>query len=177
VRDDWGIRHVAENYFEIAGVRVEGGGREVARWCQPLLKHEGLGLSGFLCAEIDGVLHFLMQAKPEPGIVGSVEIGPTVSLFDYERRAARGVTAPYLDHFLQASGSTLLYSAIQSEEGGRFWTLRNRVLVVQLPAAEAIDLHANFAWMTLAQLRQLSQGESCVNSEARTLLACLPLYE
>ncbi|MEY4641859.1 MAG: hypothetical protein RLZZ227_1853 [Pseudomonadota bacterium] len=174
VRDDWGMRHQRQNYFEIAAVRIEGTDREVAQWCQPLLLHRGIGLSGFLCAEIDGVLHFLLQAKPEPGIVDSVELGPTVSLFDYRRRAAPDV--PYLDHFMDVPETGLLHSSIQSEEGGRFWALRNHVCVVQLPHAEAIELHANFAWMTLAQLRALAQGESRVNSEARTLLACLPLF-
>ena len=176
-RDDWAIRHVSGNYFDVAGVRVEGGAREVARWCQPLLKHEGIGLSGFLCSEINGVLHVLLQAKPEPGIVGSVELGPTVSLFDYKARAEHGVEAPYLEHFLQAPATATLHSSIQSEEGGRFWALRNHVLVIQAPQAGSIAAHDNFRWMTLAQLRQLAQGDSVVNSEARTLLACLPLFE
>jgi dTDP-4-dehydro-6-deoxy-alpha-D-glucopyranose 2,3-dehydratase len=175
VRDDWSIRHASGNYFEVAGVRVKGAGREVQQWCQPLLKHEGLGLSGFLCAEIGGVLHFLMQAKPEPGIVGGVEVAPTVSLFDYRRRAAQGARAPHLERFLHAGKDSILHSSIQSEEGGRFWGLSNHVLVVQVADAEAVSLDDNFAWMTLAQLHELSQGESVINSEARTLLACLPL--
>jgi oxidase EvaA len=186
-RDDWGLRHASRNYFEVAGVRVEGGAREVAQWCQPLLKHEGLGLSGFLCTEIGGVLHFLMQAKAEPGIVGSVELAPTVSLFDYQRRATQdgathGCSVPYLAHFLQAAAPAIRHSSIQSEEGGRFWALRNHVLVVQVPNVDAVERRDNFAWMTLAQLRALAQGvqdplgEGCVNSEARTLLACLPLF-
>lgn len=177
VRDGWSIRHASRNHFEVAGVRVQGAAREVSSWCQPLLKHDGLGLSGFLCAEIDGVLHFLMQAKPEPGIVGSVELGPTVSLFDYRARAERDGHTPYLDHFLRAQPPTILHESIQSEEGGRFWGLRNHVLVVLLPHADAVERRDNFAWMTLAQLRALSRGQSRVNSEARTLLACLPLFE
>lgn len=177
VRDDWGIRHATRNYFEVAGVRVQGAGREVKEWCQPLLRHEGLGLSGFVCAEIDGVLHFLMQAKAEPGIADSVEIAPTVSLFDYRNRAARGATQPYLDTILQAPAPAILHASIQSEEGGRFWNLRNHVLVVQVPDAAALRINDNHAWMTLAQLRLLAQGTSLVNSEARTLLSCLPMYE
>jgi oxidase EvaA len=173
VRDDWSIRHASGNYFEVAGVRVTGASREVQQWCQPLLKHQGIGLSGFLCADIGGVLHFLMQAKPEPGIVGSVELAPTVSLFDYRQRAA----VPYLEHFLQPDAGAILHSSIQSEEGGRFWGLSNHVLVVQVPDADAVRRDDKFAWVTLAQLRQLSQGESVVNSEARTLLACLPLFD
>ena len=176
VRDDVGIRHATANYFEIVGVRVEAGEREVVQWCQPLLKHEGLGLAGFLCAEINGVLHFLLQAKPEPGIVGSVELGPTVSLFDYQRRAEHCVELPYLHHFLHPADDAILHSSIQSEEGGRFWALRNHFLVIRLPAADAVQHKDNFEWLTLAQLQQLSQGESLVNSEARTLLASLRMF-
>jgi oxidase EvaA len=181
-RNDWGIRHASGNYFEVAGVRVECGSREVMQWSQPLLRHEGIGLSGFLCADIGGVLHFLMQAKPEPGLVGSVEVAPTVSVFDYRRRAAQGLAAPYIEHFLDPSPGAVLYSAMQSEEGGRFWMLRNHVLVIQVPVANAIRRDDRFQWMTLAQLRRLSQSTAeeatgCVTSEARTLLACLPLFE
>lgn len=176
VRDDTGIRHATANYFDIVGVRVEAGEREVPQWCQPLLKHQGLGLAGFLCTKIKGVLHFLLQAKPEPGIVGSVELGPTVSLFDYQRRAARCVGLPYLHHFLDPAADVILHSSIQSEEGGRFWALRNHFLVIQVPTADATPRHDNFEWLTLAQLQQLSQGESLVNSEARTLLASLRLF-
>lgn len=176
VRDDSSIHHASGNYFEVAGVRVTGAGREVQQWCQPLLKHDGIGLSGFLCAEIGGVLHFLMQAKAEPGIVDSVELAPTVSLFDYRRRAPQCTAVPYLERFMQAEAGAILHSSIQSEEGGRFWGLSNHVLVVQVPDADAIHREDNFTWVTLAQLRQLSQGESVINSEARTLLACLPLF-
>lgn len=176
VRDEWGIRHASGNFFEIVGVRVDAGEREVSRWCQPILKHEGLGLAGFLCTSIDGVLFFLLQAKPEPGIAGSVELGPTVSLFDYRRRAAQGVRVPYLEHFLQPAPDTVLHSSVQSEEGGRFWCLRNHFLVVRVPDADAVERRDNYEWLTLAQLQQLSQGESMVNSEARTLLASLRLF-
>ena len=177
VRDDWSIHHATANYFEIAGVRVEADEREVPQWCQPILKHEGLGLAGFLCTEIDGVLFFLMQAKPEPGVLGSVELGPTVSVFDYLRRAEYGEEVPYLEHFLVPPSDAILHSSIQSEEGGRFWALRNRVLVIRLPGRDSIVRKDNYQWLTLAQIQQLGQGESVVNSEARTLLASLRLFD
>ncbi len=185
VRDEWAIRHESGGFFEVAGVRVEGGAREVQRWCQPLLKHEGAGLSGFLCADIGGVLQFLIQAKPEPGIAGSVELAPTVSLSDFRRRAANVAALPHLEYFLNPPADAVLYGAIQSEEGGRFWNLRNRVLVVKVADAGAVRRDERFRWLTLAQLRRLSQAEdlgvmpcdSVVNSEARTLLACLPFFK
>jgi hypothetical protein len=33
-----------------------------------------------------------------------------------------------------------------------------------------------YEWMTLEQLQRFSQGESMVNSEARTLLSCLQYF-
>src|SRR5690606_7887896 len=115
LRDEWEIRHVDRRFFSVAGVRVEAEGREVRRWCQPLLRHEGLGLTGFLCADIGGVPHFLVQAKPEPGIAGSVELAPTVSVFDHPRRDP--ATVPYLDPFRHAGGGRVLHDSVQSEEG------------------------------------------------------------
>jgi len=175
-RDAWGIQHVSRNYFTVAGLHIETSEREVASWCQPILLHEGLGLAGFLCTEIGGVLHFLIQAKPEPGIVDSIELGPTVSVFDYRRRPAAAAQVPFLEHFLQPQATDVLHSSIQSEEGGRFWKLCNHFLVVRVPAAAAVPEHERYQWMTLAQLQQFSQGESVVNSEARTLLSCLQFF-
>ena len=176
VRDAWGIHHVSRNYFTIVGVRVEAMEREIPRWSQPLLKHQGLGLAGFLCANIKGVLHFLMQAKPEPGIVGSVELGPTVSVSDYRNRLDAMGTIPFMEYFLQPGGAEILHSSIQSEEGGRFWNLCNHYLVIKVPTVDALRGIERYEWMTLEQLQRFSQGESMVNSEARTLLSCLQYF-
>lgn len=177
VRDASGIHHAFKNYFTIAGVRVEAAEREVSSWSQPLLKHEGLGLAGFLCADIGGVLHFLVQAKSEPGIVGSVELGPTVPIFDYRARADLIGTVPFLDYFLEPPHQArVLHSSIQSEEGGRFWNLCNQFVVLEMPDYQAIERPERYEWMTLEQLQRFSQGECMVNSEARTLLSCLQYF-
>ena len=54
-------------YFSVIGVKVTAGTREVTHWMQPLLKDSNIGLLAFVCQEINGVLHFLVQAKVEPG--------------------------------------------------------------------------------------------------------------
>ena len=160
----------------MTGARVEAAEREVSSWSQPLLKHEGLGLAGFLCADIKGVLHFLVQAKSEPGIVGSVELGPTVPIFDYRARADAVSHVPFLEYFLEPGDLQVLHSSIQSEEGGRFWNLCNHFLVLKLPDYAAIRRPERYEWMTLEQLQRFSHGESMVNSEARTLLSCLQYF-
>ena len=177
VRDESGIHHAHKNFFTVAGARVEAAEREVSSWSQPLLKHEGLGLAGFICADIGGILHFLMQAKSEPGIVCNVEIGPTVPVFDYRARADAVAKIPFLEYFLEPPrDAQVLHSSIQSEEGGRFWNLCNQFVVLQFPDYAAITCPERYEWMTLEQVQRFSQGESRVNSEARTLLSCLQYF-
>lgn len=171
--DEWGVRHREGRFFSVVGVAVQARDREVAGWGQPLLRHEELGLAGFLCQRINGVLHFLLQAKPEPGIAGSVELAPTVSVSDYRNRLGRAGEIPFFHCFVEPAPARLRYQTIQSEEGGRFWNLQNRFMVVEVREGEAVTLPERYRWMTLAQLREFCKGESRVNSEARTLLACL----
>ena len=42
------------------------------------------------------------------------------------------------DEVVAAEPHSVRHRSLQSEEGGRFWLLRNRVLVVQVPSAEAV---------------------------------------
>ncbi len=170
-RNEWSITHEKKNFFEVCGVSVQANDREVRSWTQPILRHEGIGLTGFICQRMNGLLHFLMQAKPEPGIVASVELAPTISTFDYENRAADSV--PFLDFFQRLESGRVRFDNIVSEEGGRFWNLRNRVVVVELDSMPKHDLPDRYLWLTLGQIHELSQGNSIVNSEARTLLSCM----
>lgn len=173
VMDEWSVRHKDNKFFSVEAIAVEAGEREVPRWSQPILRHEGLGLAGFLCRRILGVLHFLIQCKPEPGIAGSVELGPTVSLSDYRSRQDQVGSVPFLELFRDPGAGRVRYSAVHSEEGGRFWNLCNHFLVVEVPENQELDIPERYDWMTLAQLRDFAKGTSRVNSEARSLLACL----
>lgn len=173
--DEWGVHNPNQNFFSVVAVAVEAGEREVPKWTQPLLRHEGLGIAGFLSKSINGILHFLVQAKAEPGIVDYVELGPTVSMFDLEGRLESQQNLPFLNYFIDPSRNhQKTYTTIQSEEGGRFWNLRNEFVVMELPEDEDLSIPDSHHWMTLGQLYEFSQGESKVNSDARTLLACLP---
>lgn len=60
VRDD-------EKYFKIIGVNVTISNREVASWCQPLVEPMQQGLCAFIIKKINGVYHFLVQAKLKCG--------------------------------------------------------------------------------------------------------------
>lgn len=60
------------------GCRVEIGNREVISWDQPMVRSAQEGLMGFIVKKIDGIYHFLVQAKLESGNFDVVEMAPTV---------------------------------------------------------------------------------------------------
>lgn len=174
---DGAIRHDTTNYFSVIGVDVQASEREVPSWQQPILKHEGLGLVGYLATKLNGVLHFLVQAKVEPGIFDILEMGPTVSLWDVERHEQDPSRVPLFTHFVNPPPERVRCSAILSEEGGRLHHLRNRYQVVELPAEEGagLELPENFIWMTLSQIMGFVRYNNYFNIEARGLLSALRL--
>lgn len=158
------IRHETNNYFSVIAVDIQTTSREVAHWTQPLLKLSGIGLVGFITKKINGILHFLIQAKLEAGYFDSVEIAPTVSTSIYS-------DVDFIDLFLKADEELVKFSAMLSEEGGRFYHAQNRYMIIETYGD--LEIPENYVWMTLNQIFTFLQYNNCVNTEARTLLACI----
>jgi oxidase EvaA len=173
-RDGDEIRHQSGRHFSVIAVSVEAGSREVVSWTQPLLRHFSHGLAGFLAQKIGGKLHFLARASVEPGNHDVADVGPTVALAGSEDGSWEHPGTPFLDRFLNAPPAAVRYSAVQSEEGGRFYHFQNRYMIVEVPPAEVVETPDDFIWMTLAQLQELTRF-GMVNIETRNLLACLSL--
>ncbi|MFS8097944.1 NDP-hexose 2,3-dehydratase family protein [Lentzea alba] len=161
------IRHEDDRYFEVIGVDVVAGNREVASWSQPLLAPKHKGLVAMLAKRVDGQLHVLMRALTQAGTHDVVEIGPTVQC-----APGNHDTSPaFVEHVLKAPKEQILFDAVHSEEGGRFFHAENRYVVVD--AGELDDVGPDFTWMTLPQLAEIARYGNHVNVEARNLLACL----
>jgi oxidase EvaA len=167
------IYHESGQFFSVIAVSVHAGSREVFSWTQPLLKHDSFGLIGFLVKKINGVSHFLVQGKPEPGNLDVVEMAPTVSCSGAEYRMQQPDKPPFLEIFMNASPDQIKYSSIQSEEGGRFYQWQNKNMIVELEDSDPIEVPDNFIWMTLNQIMDLTRYNNCFNIEARNILACL----
>jgi len=173
---DWDIHHVSKKYFSVINVAVQAGNREVVSWTQPILKHSCCGVVGFLTQRINGTLHFLVRAVLEPGTRDLIEMGPTVAFSDPDRWQGDQETAALLSYFIQPDPDTVKYSAVQSEEGGRFYHFQNRYMILELPDGEIQDLSPNYIWMTLGQIIDFMKY-SYFNIEARNLLSCLNLLD
>ena len=166
------IHHVAKRFLSVIAVCVEAGNREVVRWTQPILKHTGYGLIGFLTQKKNGILHFLVCARMSPGTVGAIEIGPTVACSGATNRAKTKDAPFFLDLFLSTPVEQIRYDTIQSEEGGRFYHFQNRYMIIELPPDSPLEFSDKFKWMTLGQILELVK-HGYFNIEARNLLSCL----
>ncbi|MFG3106264.1 NDP-hexose 2,3-dehydratase family protein [Streptomyces tendae] len=168
--DGRSLTHVEGRRFDVIGVRVEAVGREVGRWDQPMVTAGSVGLIAFVTSRLAGVLHVLVALRVEPGLADVAELGPTVQCVPDDLADER---PPFLDAVLDAAPDGVLYDTTLSEEGGRFFHIRNRYRIVRLEpdADRVLPEHPDFRWMTLHQLGELVRHSHYVNVQARTLLA------
>jgi oxidase EvaA len=165
-----------ERYFSVIAVEVLAGTREVKSWSQPLFKDKNIGLLGFLAKKINGILHFLVQAKVEPGNIDIIELSPTVSCSNVTHlRKSKSFFPPFLDYFINTKDSQILYDTIQSEEGGRFYHLQNRNMIIEIDETIDLALPGNYIWMTLSQMMDFMKY-SMFNIEARSLVSSLNFF-
>jgi dTDP-4-dehydro-6-deoxy-alpha-D-glucopyranose 2,3-dehydratase len=72
------LRHESGKFFSIDGIRIKTNWGSILEWDQPIINQPEIGYLGFITKEFNGILHFLMQAKIEPGNVNYVQLSPTL---------------------------------------------------------------------------------------------------
>ncbi|WP_409493551.1 NDP-hexose 2,3-dehydratase family protein [Amycolatopsis sp. cmx-11-12] len=167
------IAHTSGRYFDVIGVDVRAGGREVGHWMQPMIAPIGRGVVALVVRQVQGVLHALVHARTEPGYVDVIELAPTVQCTPDNYLSLPAAARPrFLDTVLGAEPGQIRFEAILSEEGGRFYHARNRYLVVEVDEDPDLE-HSDFRWVTLHQLVDLLRHSHYLNIQARSLVACL----
>jgi dTDP-4-dehydro-6-deoxy-alpha-D-glucopyranose 2,3-dehydratase len=168
------IEHERGLYFQIIAVDVCSGRREVASWTQPLLRPSGTGIAGMLVRRVDGVLHALVRARVEPGLVDVAELSPTV-LCTPENYAHLPAAArpPFLDTLAERSAQQTLFDVVLSEEGGRFHHAQCRYVISEVAEDVLRPDQEEFRWMSMEQLGALLKYSNQLNVQARTLVAAL----
>ncbi|GAA4107596.1 NDP-hexose 2,3-dehydratase family protein [Streptomyces sp. NPDC048491] len=165
--------HDSGGFYTIEGLRVHRDTGPVATWDQPIIHQPEIGILGIVTKEFDGVLHFLMQAKMEPGNFGGLQLSPTVQATRSNyRRVHSGRAVSYVEYFTGEHRPRVLADARQSEQGSWFYRKRNRNVVVEV--TDDIELLDGFRWLTLGQLHHLLEYDDLVNMDSRSVLACLP---
>ncbi len=165
--------HDSGGFFSIEGVRVTRAGRQTVTWAQPIINQPEVGILGYLVKEFDGVLHFLVQAKIEPGNLKQLQLSPTVQATRSNYTKVHGGAAtPYLEYFLQPSRGRVIADVLQSEQGAWYLRKRNRNMIVE--TTDEVPVRDNFRWLTLGQIRELLALPNLVNMDSRSVLSCLP---
>ncbi|MFD3945998.1 NDP-hexose 2,3-dehydratase family protein [Streptomyces sp. NPDC058579] len=168
------LGHHSGRFFTVEGLSVHTDTGPYRHWQQPIIKQPEVGILGILAKEFDGVLHFLMQAKMEPGNRNLLQLSPTVQATRSNyTKVHRGADVKYLDHFTTSGRGRVLADVLQSEHGAWFFRKANRNMLVETD--EDVPLDEDFCWLTLGQIGELLRRDNVVNMDARTVLACAPV--
>lgn len=171
------VRHKSGQFFGVEGVRVESGNlREVASWDQPIYTQPEGGILALLSRETpsNGV-EFLLNGKPEPGNIGTIQFSPTIqSTWSNIRRAHAGKPPPMVEVLTAASGVRFVYRVEHNEEGGRFWQKSNENIIAFLDDESVIETDTTmFCWASLSQIKELALMDNVVSPFVKTIIAPL----
>ncbi len=164
------ICHSSSEFFRVEGYRITGTTtREVTvGWDQPFLTQQGFdgGILGLLRKRFDGVPHYLVEAKEEPGNYNIVQISTTVqATFSNLKRAHKGSTTNYSYLFLNPEDHpvTVIMDQWTSEDGGRLFNKRNRSMLIEYDENTELSLMSDrFRWVSLHQLKTLVSEENAI---------------
>lgn len=168
------IEHKNGDYFQIIGVDVKIGNREVVNWQQPMIKPAHPGLCGCLVKETKEGLEMLLKLQKECGNRDFVEYGPTVQCLDFDYRIQTNHEYHFIEEILSTSKENIIYDAILSEEGGRFYKDQNRYMIVKLNSD--IELPSDlYQWVALKDIYSIIPYGNIFNIQLRSLISVLQL--
>lgn len=169
------ISHQSGKFFSILGIKIQGSfNDECVEWEQPIIDQPEIGYLGIICKEFKGVLHFLLQAKIEPGNINKVQLSPTIQATRSNfTNVHKGGSPAYLKEFQECNIQDIILDQLQSEQGARFLQKRNRNVIILKQDIEAVD--SRFKWLNLFQIKKLMLQDNIVNMDTRTVIGCLSL--
>jgi oxidase EvaA len=171
------ISHDSKGFFEIIGVKVSNTfNREVGKegWTQPMIAKNPGGILGILMKKINGVPHYLLQAKAEPGNIGKLQLSPTLQATTSNLLKAHGGKRPlFAEYFDESNNPKIIYAKWQSEDGGRFYLKSNYNMIVEIEENKELDIPDYFIWITLYQIKQLLKIENFVGPHVRGIISYL----
>jgi NDP-hexose 2,3-dehydratase. len=109
----------------------------------------------------------------EPGNIDCIELCPTISCSNFEYVKKSQDKPPFFEYFDGTKKQAdVIYDVLQSEEGGRFYQLQNRNMLVVINDSEQPELPSNYTWMTLNRIMTFMRFEF-FNIEARSLISSI----
>ena len=157
--------HETNKFFSLRRVKYDGINNGI-------LNQPDSGILALLITNIEGVLHFLVQFKEEPGNINKVQLSPTIQATKSNSTKAHGGTSPpYWNEFSSISLDNYLIDSFQPEQGLRYWQKYNRNLVI---ISDYLEEKEGFKWMTLGQIFEFTKIDNSINSCLRSVLSLFP---
>ena len=169
------LSHRSGKFFSIRGYRCESVDR--GTYYQPLIDQPETGTQGFIIQRDGRQIELLVQARTEPGNIGTVQIGPSIqATYSNYTKVHQGKTPLFLDrfHHPDQSTATVILDTVQPELGSKFLHKWNRNIVIECDDLADFS-HPMFRWVSLGSLCQLMQAEHVVNNDARLVVGLLAL--
>ena len=176
---DWQMRpngtyaHRTGRFFRVIGLAVQSPEREVSGWHQPILENPRQGIIGLLSRTINGRRYFLLQAKTDVGNRPPVQLAATVQFTPGNYVDNAQLPRPFLfSEFLKPTLGRVIYNALQSEEGARFFRECHLHRVIELAPGRKLAIPDQYRWFSLDAVRFFLHLGETVSSSARSILAC-----
>ncbi len=139
--------------------------REVSTWCQPFLSQARPGSDTLIMRIADGIVEVFVSLVQELGFGNRREFGPSIQ--------TSGIP-PYLDRLLRSPNSIELVRIDQSDEGGRFLSVRGQYrIVLTRDGGDRRKQYPFGTWISLGTLEMLVQQPGSTTNELRTLVSLL----
>ena len=171
------VKHESGGFFEVIGIKASNTfDREVGKkgWTQPMIAKNPGGILGIIMKRINGIPHYLLQAKAEPGNIGKLQLSPTLQATTSNLLKAHGGTKPlFAEYFDEENNPKIIYAKWQSEDGGRFHLKSNYNMIVEVNEDEDLEIPDSFIWVTLYQIKQLMKIENFVGPHVRGIISYL----
>ena len=171
------VKHESGGFFEVIGVKVSNTfDREVGKkgWTQPMIAKNPGGILGIIMKKINGIPHYLLQAKAEPGNIGKLQLSPTLQATTSNLLKAHGGSKPlFAEYFHEENNPKIFYAKWQSEDGGRFHLKSNYNMIVEIKEDDELKIPDSFIWVTLYQIKQLMKIENFIGPHVRGIISYL----
>jgi oxidase EvaA len=170
------LAHRSGKFFSVHGLRIETDFGSVPTWSQPIVHQPEIGILGVITRVFDGVRHFLLQAKTEPGNFNGLQLSPTeqATRSNYTR-VHGGTPAPYHAYFVEPGRAGILVDRLLTEQGSRILRKRNRNMIIEVE--DDLPVHDGYCWLTLGQIKRLLKQDNLINMSLRSVLSCVPLAD
>ncbi|MBI4162112.1 MAG: NDP-hexose 2,3-dehydratase family protein [Candidatus Aenigmarchaeota archaeon] len=169
--------HESGGFFSVIGVKVSNAQfRESGKgWEQPMVDQgTKSSINATLRKRFNGVYHYLVQAKAEPGNYGKVQVSPTLQVtFSNFNQMHKGNKPLFSDLYDDPEKYKVVYAHWLPEDGGRFYLKRIYSMLVEADENTEIQVPEGFIWLTMYQIKQLLKEDNIVNPHIRSIIAHL----